>query len=194
MIKINKTVSNSALDAFKNLNKFILLKTGFVMRGHTRVSSLIQGNNPVKHDVTYFKKVAYTKVNHIRSSLYGVKLLIRYLLTVMIVLLLMSQVIIGAGLGQATSSTGGLGWQDFIVIGDALAAFYPHMLGRLKEEYRLELLHNTVQGWIYYSDPGFNYPAQWDVYVARVIREAHDVGLPIGITYGYHVTDLCFVA
>jgi hypothetical protein len=80
--------------------------------------------------------------------------------------------------GAGNSSTGGRGWQDFIVIGDALAAFYPHMLGQLKEEYRLELLHNTVQGWIYYSDPGFNYPAQWDVYVARVIREAHDVGLP----------------
>jgi regulator of replication initiation timing len=118
------------------------------------------------------------------------KLLIRYLLTTMVILLLTSQVIIGAGLGQATSSTGRRGWQDFTVIGDALAAFYPHMLGRLKEEFRLELLHNTVQGWIYYSDPGFNYPAQWDVYVARVIKEAHDVGLPIGITYGYHVADL----
>jgi hypothetical protein len=51
------------------------------MRGHTSVSSLMQGGNPVKHDVIYFKKLAYTKVNHIRSSLYGVKLLIRYLLT-----------------------------------------------------------------------------------------------------------------
>jgi hypothetical protein len=90
------------------------------MRGHTRVSSLMQGYNSVKHDVTYFKKVAYTKVNHIRNSLYRVKLLIRYLLTTMAILLLMSQVVIGAGLGQATSSTGGRGWQDFIVIGDAL--------------------------------------------------------------------------
>jgi hypothetical protein len=160
------------------------------MRGHTSVSSLMQGYNSVKHDVTYFKKLVHTTVNHIRNSLHRVKLLIRYLLTTMAILLLISQVIIGAGLGQATSSTGGRGWQDFIVIGDALAAFYPHMLGRLKEEFRLELLHNTVQGWIYYSDPGFNYPAQWDVYVARVIREAHDVGLPIGIAYGYHVADL----
>jgi regulator of replication initiation timing len=118
-----------------------------------------------------------------------VKLLIRYLLTIMIVLLLMTQVIIGAGLGQATSSTGGRAWQDFTVIGDALAAFYPRMLGQLKEEYRLELLHNTVQGWIDLRKGFLNYPAHWDVYVARVIREAHDVGLPIGITYGYHVVD-----
>jgi hypothetical protein len=88
------------------------------MRGH-RVSSLMQGGNPVKHDVTCFKKVAYTKVNHIRSSLYGVNLLIRYLLTTMAILSLTSQVVIGAGLGQPTSSTGGRGWQDFIVIGDA---------------------------------------------------------------------------
>jgi hypothetical protein len=102
------------------------------MRGHTRVSSLIQGDNPVNHDVTYFKKIAYTTVNHIRNSLYEVKPLIRYLLTAMVILLLISQVVIGAGLGQATSSTGGLGWQDFTVIGDALAAFYPHMLGQLK--------------------------------------------------------------
>jgi hypothetical protein len=49
------------------------------MRGHTRVSSLMQGYNSVKHDVTYFKKVAYTTVNHIRNSLYRVKPLIRYL-------------------------------------------------------------------------------------------------------------------
>jgi len=76
------------------------------------------------------------------------KLLIRYLLTTMVILLLMSQVIIGSGLGQATNLSGGRSWQDFIIIGDALAAFYPHMLGQLKEEYRLELLHNTVQGWI----------------------------------------------
>jgi regulator of replication initiation timing len=159
------------------------------MRGHTRVSSLMQGYNSVKHDVTYFKKLAHTTVNHIRNSLYRVKTLIRYLLTTMIVLLLMSQVVIGAGLGQATSSTGGRGWQDFIVIGDALAAFYPHMLGQLKEEYRLELLHNTVQGWIDLRKGFLNYPAHWDVYVAPVIRAAHAVGLPIGITYGYHVTD-----
>jgi hypothetical protein len=88
---------------------------------------MMQGYNTVKHDVTYFKKIAYTTVNHIRSSLYGVKPLIRYLLTTMIVLLLMSQVIIGAGLGQATSSTGGRGWQDFTVIGDAFSGmpFYP---------------------------------------------------------------------
>jgi len=35
------------------------------MRGH-RVSSLMQGYNPVKHDVTYFKKLAHTTVNYIR--------------------------------------------------------------------------------------------------------------------------------
>jgi hypothetical protein len=80
------------------------------MRGHTSVSSLMQGDNTVKHDVTYFKKLAHTIVNHIRNSLHRVKLLIRYLLTTTIILLLMSQVIIEAGLGQATSSTGGRGW------------------------------------------------------------------------------------
>jgi hypothetical protein len=114
----------------------------------------MQGGNPVKHDVTYFKKIAYTTVNHIRNSLYRVKLLIRYLLTTTIILLLMSQVVIGAGLGQATSSTGGRGWQDFTVIGDAFTGmpFYPQMLGQLKEEYRLELLHNTVQAWMDYRE------------------------------------------
>jgi hypothetical protein len=150
------------------------------MRGHIRVSSLMQGDNLVKYDVTYFKKVAYTTVNHIRNSLSGVKPLIRYLLTIMVILLLMSQVVIGAGLGQATSSTGGRGWQDFIVIGDALAAFYPHMLGQLKEEYRLEALHNTVGAWMDYREWS-RFPAEWDVYIARLIREAHNVGLPIGV-------------
>jgi hypothetical protein len=157
------------------------------MRGH-RVSSLMQGGNPVKHDVTCFKKVAYTKVNHIQNSLYGVKLLIRYLLTTTVILLLISQVIIGAGLGQATSSTGGRGWQDFTVIGDALVAFYPQMLGQLKEEYKLEALHNTVGVWIDYRE-GARFPAQWDVYVARLIREVHNVGLPIGVAIGYFVGD-----
>jgi prefoldin subunit 5 len=119
-----------------------------------------------------------------------VKLLIRYLLTIMIVLLLMSQVIIGAGLGQATSSTGGRGWQDFTVIGDAFTGmpFYPQMLGQLKEEYRLEALHNTVQAWMDYREWS-RFPAEWDVNIARLIREAHNVGLPIGVAYGYHVGD-----
>jgi hypothetical protein len=106
----------------------------------------MQGYNSVKHDVTYFKKLAHTTVNHIRNSLYRVKLLIRYLLKTTVILLLISQVVIGAGLGQATSSTGGRGWQDFTVIGDAFSGmpFYPHMLRQLKEEYGLEALHNTV--------------------------------------------------
>jgi prefoldin subunit 5 len=119
-----------------------------------------------------------------------VKLLIRYLLTIMIVLLLMTQVIIGAGLGQATSSTGGRGWQDFIIIGDAFTGmpFYPHMLGQLKEEYRLELLHNTVQAWMDYRE-WMRHPAEWDVNIARLIREAHNVGLPVGVAFGYFVGD-----
>jgi prefoldin subunit 5 len=119
-----------------------------------------------------------------------VKLLIRYLLTIMIVLLLMTQVIIGAGLGQATSSTGGRGWQDFIIIGDAFSGmpFYPQMLSQLKEEYRLEALHNTVGAWIDYRE-WMRHPAEWDVNIARLIREAHNVGLPIGVAYGYHVGD-----
>jgi hypothetical protein len=160
------------------------------MRGHTRVSSLMQGYNSVKHDVTYFKKLTYTIVNNIRNSLYRVKLLIRYLLTTTIILLLISQVIIGAGLGQATSSTGGRGWQDFTVIGDAFSGmpFYPHMLGQLKEEYRLEALHNTVQAWMDYREWS-RFPAEWDVNIARLIREAHKVGLPVGVAYGYHVGD-----
>jgi regulator of replication initiation timing len=118
------------------------------------------------------------------------KLFIRYLLTIMIVLLLMSQVIIGAGLGQATSSTGERGWQDFTVIGDAFSGmpFYPQMLGQLKEEYRLEALHNTVGAWIDYRE-WMRHPAEWDVNIARLIREAHNVGLPIGVAYGYHVGD-----
>jgi regulator of replication initiation timing len=108
----------------------------------------------------------------------------------MIVLLLMTQVIIGAGLGQATSSTGGRGWQDFTVIGDAFTGmpFYPQMLGQLKEEYRLEALHNTVQAWMDYREWS-RFPAEWDVNIARLIREAHNVGLPIGVAYGYHVGD-----
>jgi hypothetical protein len=160
------------------------------MRGHTRVSSLMQGYNSVKHDVTYFKKLVHTTVNHIRNSLYRVKPLIRYLLTVMIVLLLISQVIIGAGLGQATSSTGGRGWQDFTVIGDAFSGmpFYPHMLGQLKEEYRLEALHNTVGAPMDYREWS-RYPAEWDVNIARLIREAHNVGLPVGVWGGYFVGD-----
>jgi prefoldin subunit 5 len=117
-----------------------------------------------------------------------VKLLIRYLLTIMIVLLLMTQVIIGAGLGQATSSTGGRGWQDFTVIGDALAAFYPHMLGQLKEEYRLEALHNTVGAPMDYRE-WLRYPSEWDVNIARRIREAHNVGLPVGVWHSYGVAD-----
>ena len=108
----------------------------------------------------------------------------------MIVLLLMTQVIIGAGLGQATSSTGGRGWQDFIIIGDAFSGmpFYPQMLSQLKEEYRLEALHNTVGAWIDYRE-WMRHPAEWDVNIARLIREAHNVGLPIGVAYGYHVGD-----
>jgi regulator of replication initiation timing len=159
------------------------------MRGH-RVSSLMQGYNSVKHDVTYFKKLVHTTVNHIRNSLHRVKLLIRYLLTTTIILLLMSQVIIGAGLGRATSSTGGRGWQDFTVIGDAFSGmpFYPQMLGQLKEEYRLEALHNTVQAWMDYREWS-RFPAEWDVNIARLIREAHKVGLPIGVAFGYHVGD-----
>jgi len=117
-----------------------------------------------------------------------VKLLIRYLLTIMIVLLLMTQVIIGAGLGQATSSTGGRGWQDFTVIGDALVAFYPQMLGQLKEEYRLEALHNTVGAPMDYRE-WLRYPSEWDVNIARLIREAHNVGLPVGVWHTYGVAD-----
>jgi hypothetical protein len=33
------------------------------------------------------------------------------------------------------------------------------------------------------------FPAQWDVYVAHLIREAHNVGLPIGVAIGYFVGD-----
>jgi prefoldin subunit 5 len=117
-----------------------------------------------------------------------VKLLTRYLLTIMIVLLLMTQVIIGASPGQATSSTGGRAWQDFIVIGDALAAFYPQMLGQLKEEYRLEALHNTVGAPMDYRE-WLRYPSEWDVNIARRIREAHSVGLPVGVWHNYGVAD-----
>jgi hypothetical protein len=117
-----------------------------------------------------------------------VKLLIRYLLTIMIVLLLMTQVIIGAGLGQPTSSTGGRAWQDFTVIGDALVAFYPQMLGQLKEEYRLEALHNTVGAPMDYRE-WLRYPSEWDVNIARRIREAHNVGLPVGVWHSYGVSD-----
>jgi len=108
----------------------------------------------------------------------------------MIVLMLMSQVIIGAGLGQAPSSTGGRGWQDFIIIGDAFSGmpFYPQMLGQLKEEYRLEALHDTVQAWMDYREWS-RFPAEWDVNIARLIREAHNVGLPIGVAFAYHVGD-----
>jgi regulator of replication initiation timing len=106
----------------------------------------------------------------------------------MIVLLLMTQVIIGAGLGQPTSSTGGRGWQDFTVIGDALVAFYPQMLGQLKEEYRLEALHNTVGAPMDYRE-WLRYPSEWDVNIARRIREAHNVGLPVGVWHTYGVAD-----
>jgi hypothetical protein len=62
------------------------------------------------------------------------------------------------------------------------------MLGQLKEEYRIEAPHNTVQAWIDYREWS-RFPAEWDVNIARLIREAHNVGLPIGVAYGYHVGD-----
>jgi len=109
----------------------------------------------------------------------------------MLILSLSSQVSIGSGRWQATSFAGERGWQDFVVIGDAFSGmpFYPHILGQLKEEYRLEGLHNTVPAWIDYRE-WMRYPAEWDVNIARLIREAHNVGLPVGVTYGYHVSDM----
>ena len=77
---------------------------------------------------------------------------------------------------------------DFPVIGDGFRIeFYNDMLGSLKSEYALNALHNTVQAWIDYRD-WMRYPDEWGN-IARLIGYAHQNALPVGVVFGYHVSD-----
>ena len=75
-------------------------------------------------------------------------------------------------------------WEDFVVVGDAFRVEdFHYLLGALKEDYRFEALHNTVQAWMGIWE--------WDV-SGRFIQAIHDYGIPAGVVYGYHVSDKVF--
>jgi len=80
------------------------------------------------------------------------------------------------------------GWDNLVVVSDAFRIeFLSDLISVLKEEYSFELLHNSVQAWIDYRD-WMRYPAEWDN-IERLIKESKRHGVPIGVAYGYHVTD-----
>jgi len=80
-------------------------------------------------------------------------------------------------------------WENYLIVGDALRIeFFWNELPKIKEDYKLEALHNTVQAWIDYRE-WMEYPQEWDVTIARLIKVGHESGLPIGVTFGYHVGD-----
>ncbi len=78
-----------------------------------------------------------------------------------------------------------------MVVGDALAAL-PFIsfdeLVKLKEDFGLEALHNSIGVWIDYR-PWLNYPQGWSTWVRNMVDLARSVELPIGFTFGYHVAD-----
>ncbi|MEN2975307.1 MAG: hypothetical protein ABDH32_07015 [Candidatus Caldarchaeales archaeon] len=77
-----------------------------------------------------------------------------------------------------------------LVIGDGMFSipWHHNLIGELKEEYKLQALHNSVGAWIDYRE-WMQYPEEWDVNIARFIRAIHGFGLPAGFQYGFHVGD-----
>jgi len=75
-----------------------------------------------------------------------------------------------------------------VIVGDAYSLdFFRYELPVIAEEYGLEALHNSIGCWIDYRE-WLNYPVEWG-YIGDLIRGVHSAGLPVGVTYGYHVSD-----
>lgn len=77
---------------------------------------------------------------------------------------------------------------NYMVVGDAYRIeFFSDMLGKVIDDYGLEALHNTVQAWIGYSEWA-KYPDEWNN-IRGLVSEAHKNHIPVGVTYGFHVSD-----
>ena len=61
------------------------------------------------------------------------------------------------------------------------------MLSEIKNDYKLEMLHNTIQAWIEYT-PWTQYPEHWST-VTQLAEEAHKNGLKVGSTFGFHTSE-----
>ncbi len=79
-------------------------------------------------------------------------------------------------------------WNNPTIVGDAFRIeFYGGMLGKIKDEYHIEFLHNTVQAWIDYR-PWMKYPNEWGN-IRSLISLSHEYGIPVGIATGWHAGD-----
>ena len=79
-------------------------------------------------------------------------------------------------------------WDNPIVVADAFRIeFYGDMLNEIKNDYKLEFLHNTVQAWIDYR-AWMKYPEEWE-HIRSLISLSHAHNIPVGIAMGWHVGD-----
>jgi len=116
----------------------------------------------------------------------------RYAAAFIAIALTLSSLVSMGGAGSSSNLSGAedVGWRGYVVIGDALAAL-PWLsvddIRRLKEDYGLEGIQNSVGVWIDYRS-WLDYPRYWNT--AHIWAEnIKSAGMPAGFTYGYHVGD-----